>query len=107
MPHVFSRTEPEVIAEILRRRRAGEPAKAVAIDLGVTTSTVLRHSAHLPVGIAKRDERRVAILALLDAGKSIPEVVRDVPGATFGLVVDIANASARDPDYGVPREEQP
>lgn len=107
MPHLYARTDPEVVAEILRRRRAGEPAKAIAIDLGIDVATVHKHSAHLPVGQAMRDARLAAILAELDAGKRPEEVVRDVPGASFRVVMRIANASARDPDYGAPAEDEP
>jgi DNA invertase Pin-like site-specific DNA recombinase len=60
-----------VLDEMRRRFTEGETADAIGADLETPVNTVRKYTAHLPQKNAKREARRLAILACLDAGLDV------------------------------------
>lgn len=92
----LAKTPDDVLREVLRRRAAGEPVKAVASDLDISERIVSNAALHLPADEPLRERRRVAALAALDASTDLRDALAAVRAqgitCTIGYMVRLVRA---------------
>lgn len=103
---IYARLPYENVIKIRERFAAGEPAKAIAPDFGLTESTVYKYTADLPQQRPRDEARRIQILEHLANGNGVREAAC-LAGCSVSIAARIVfarDAAASPPRVPTPEE---